>query len=543
MSAGSVKIGVWRLAFMVILASVISLSSCITNDIPYPIVELSITNVEGEGFTMSTPDYANRTVIINLDETTDISNVTITGVECTEGAEIVGSIIGTFDMRQPLTVTLSLYQDYQWTIYAEQYVERYFKVEGQIGSEVIDVDNFTALVYVSESVDLTDVTIKELKLGPEGITTMSPSISQITYFETYRRVEVSYHSFVETWRLYVEPTDVVVDITQCDMWARRAYLAAAGDSSGECGFNYRELGASTWLSVAQSDIVTSEGTFSATITDLSPQTTYEFKAYSFDDESTTTTATTEIAMPLTNGDLEEWSKPSTAWLPYLDASTRFWDSGNMGSSAIVNLTTPYYDDLPNSGSTTAAQLKSYNVLVKFAAGNLFVGQFVKVAGTNGIVGFGQPFTQRPTALKGWMKYNCGVIDLVGTVPPGETIVAGQTPDTGIIYAALGTWTPEEFGYSSDGELLGTEQTPIIVDTRSTATFFSPYSSAVISYGELLFTESQSEWVEFTIPLEYNSLSAIPTHLVIVASASRYGDYFTGSTSSTMWLDELELVYE
>ena len=35
----------------------------------------------------------------------------------------------------------------------------------------------------------------------------------------------------------------------------------------------------------------------------------------------------------------------------------------------------------------------------------------------------------------------------------------------------------------------------------------------------------------------------PTDIILVGSASRYGDYFTGSTGSTLWLDDLELIYE
>ena len=31
--------------------------------------------------------------------------------------------------------------------------------------------------------------------------------------------------------------------------------------------------------------------------------------------------------------------------------------------------------------------------------------------------------------------------------------------------------------------------------------------------------------------------------MIVCSASRWGDYFTGSTQSEMWLDDFELLYD
>ncbi len=523
------------------------LSSCISNDIPYPVVELTISSVEGEGFVMQTPDYTNRVITLKLDETTDISKVNISSVMYSSDAELSTPLIGVFDLRTPLSVVLSFYQDYEWTICAEQSFERYFKVEGQIGNEIIDAENHTARLYVSESVDLTNVTIKELKLGPEGITTISPSIEEITYFESYRRVTIKYHSFEEEWRLYVEPTDVKVDLSKCDVWAKRAYLTAAGDSSGECGFLYRVEGESDWISISDDQIERSEGSFSATALGLEADTPYEFKAYSGEDESVIVSARSEQIVELENGGFEQWSQPANPWLPYSDESTRFWDSGNVGATllgASYNLTTPCYDVRPNSDGSISAQLQSRKVTVKFAAGNIFVGQFVKIAGTNGIVGFGQPFTQRPIALRGWVKYNQGVIDMVGENPPGENLVAGVSYDTGVIYAALGSWTPEIYGVSAnETTMLGTEHTPIIIDTRDKSTFFNPNSEAVISYGEMLFTQSQSEWIQFEIPLVYSTTSEVPTHLVIVATASRYGDYFTGSTQSTMWLDDLELLYE
>ncbi|MGL5273520.1 MAG: PCMD domain-containing protein, partial [Phocaeicola sp.] len=49
-------------------------------------------------------------------------------------------------------------------------------------------------------------------------------------------------------------------------------------------------------------------------------------------------------------------------------------------------------------------------------------------------------------------------------------------------------------------------------------------------------------IRFEIPIEYFK-NRKPTAIVLVASASKYGDYFSGSTSSTMWIDDFELIYE
>ena len=59
----------------------------------------------------------------------------------------------------------------------------------------------------------------------------------------------------------------------------------------------------------------------------------------------------------------------------------------------------------------------------------------------------------------------------------------------------------------------------------------------------VFTTSVDEWREFTVKLDYTATDVVPTHLMIVCSASRYGDYFTGSSDSVMWVDDFELVYE
>jgi len=66
---------------------------------------------------------------------------------------------------------------------------------------------------------------------------------------------------------------------------------------------------------------------------------------------------------------------------------------------------------------------------------------------------------------------------------------------------------------------------------------------VVAYGELILTQSVDEWREFTIELDWRVTDVVPTHLMIVCSASRWGDYFTGSTASRMWLDDFELIYD
>ncbi len=73
--------------------------------------------------------------------------------------------------------------------------------------------------------------------------------------------------------------------------------------------------------------------------------------------------------------------------------------------------------------------------------------------------------------------------------------------------------------------------------------FSKDKPNVIAYGERIFTEATAGdgMIEFEIPIEYYKTDIKPSNIIVVASANRYGDYYTGGQSSTMWLDDLQLV--
>ena len=73
--------------------------------------------------------------------------------------------------------------------------------------------------------------------------------------------------------------------------------------------------------------------------------------------------------------------------------------------------------------------------------------------------------------------------------------------------------------------------------------FNKNDANIIAYGEFISGQSTSAYQQITIPLEYRALNRTPRYLVIVCAASKYGDYFIGGVGSTLWLDEMELVYE
>ncbi|MGL4326222.1 MAG: PCMD domain-containing protein, partial [Tannerellaceae bacterium] len=168
---------------------------------------------------------------------------------------------------------------------------------------------------------------------------------------------------------------------------------------------------------------------------------------------------------------------------------------------------------------------------KFAAGNLFVGKYLKTEGTDGILGWGRPFASRPTALRGYIKYRPGTVDYSST----DKISKGDL-DKGIVYIALGDWAGEEYEGVKWSQIVKTKQQQ----------FFdpSPANTGTIAYGEYELTAATEgeQLIEFTIPLDYRDTRK-PVSLILVASASKYGDYFSGSSSSAMWLDSLEFIYE
>ena len=163
--------------------------------------------------------------------------------------------------------------------------------------------------------------------------------------------------------------------------------------------------------------------------------------------------------------------------------------------------------------------------------------------------FGRPWTSRPTALKISCRYATGLIDWLGDLPDGVSLVKNESYDRAQIKVAIGTWNNRTYG--------GTADSPVQVNTTQESTFVDYYTDPstiangdivvyndgyVINNGEKV-TATTDAWVEYIIPLDYRNLQTFPTHIIISCAASQYGDYFTGSTSSRLWLDKFELIYE
>lgn len=272
-------------------------------------------------------------------------------------------------------------------------------------------------------------------------------------------------------------------------------------------------------------------TATAVITGLTPGTTYQFRA-SCDGFTGTEILkfTTESEAQLENAGFETWNTSDKAYLIAADANSLFWDSGNHGSATMNKNVTIPEETIKHSGNYSAklsSQFVGIGVIGKFAAGNLFVGEYLETDGTDGVLGWGRPFTSRPKALKGYVQYNPAAV----THTKLDDVKKGDM-DKGIIYIAL---VDASVMKTHDGKSY-----PVIVKTKSTE-LFSKDDSNVIAYGEKIFDAQTNGMIEFNISLDYYR-SDKPAYIVVVCSASKGGDYFTGGDGSVMYVDDFELVY-
>lgn len=213
----------------------------------------------------------------------------------------------------------------------------------------------------------------------------------------------------------------------------------------------------------------------------------------------------------------------------------FWDSGNTGASTLNKNVTTNVSDIKHSGSYSAqlaSQFVGFLSIGKFAAGNAFVGEYLGTDGMDGILGWGRPWSTRPAQLKGWVKYTPATVEYEAA--DYNQLKKGDM-DKGIIYIAL---LDDSRMDSYNGKSY-----PQIVKTKEKQ-FFDKNGSNVIAYGEMIFDSATSGdgMIEFTINLNYTRTDVKPSYILCTASASIGGDYFVGG-KSTMWLDDLELVYE
>ena len=359
---------------------------------------------------------------------------------------------------------------------------------------------------------------------PEGILAFTISVDESTL------------NVDDVINFVADPTGALA-VNSLDVWATKCTVAAAVDEGTFSGkaitFQYRVNGSDTWLTASATR--SSENYYTALLSSLTAETTYQFQLL-VDGSAMgdVRTFTTDEAPQMPNESFETWSYSENSKYPSPFASTseKWWDNGNKGSATASVVISESSTDC-HAGSYSA-KLTSQGVFgIKIAAGNIFTGSYgtTNISTQSGTVYFGRPFTARPTALHGWYKYNCGTIDYVGSTSGGAS--KGDA-DRGRILILLGDWSPSVYG--------GTSTSPVLVDTGNSSTLLSTETDAVIAKGELVQQSTVSGWTEFTIPLTYVTTSRRPTHIIVMCTSSYLGDYFTGSSSSVMYVDDFSLVY-
>ena len=557
----------------------------IKDDIPYPIVRGMITEFEVEGqcgadggTSYSTQiDKDNRSIKIYVNDLVDVTQLQVTkiglagtsynpDVDYTDSPSIDVNPESCIDyssfpksafskplngqntrvnFSSPVKFNVHTYQDYEWTVNVTQVIHRDIEVENQVGKAVIDPhpfeDTYNAIIYVNRNQDLKKLKVHKFDLvGPNATVFDNP-----TKYEYYDFSEVRYF-VVQTawgkkqiWRVAVYKTDDVV-ATTATAFARNYDVTISGTKPNGISprIEYKASGTNTWSVVPSANISVEATTYTTTVAGLSPSTKYEYKVSAGESELEPQEFTTIAIQQLPNASFDDWHTDvanSKLFCPWAQDGTSFWDTGNRGATTVGNSNSIPTDD-SSTGSGMAAYLESKYIVIKFAAGNIFTGTYLKTDGTNGILGFGRPFTGFPTKMSFDYKYKSTIINKEGDDAYKHLI---GRPDSCNIYVAL--WHVEEDEY----EDYQGDKYPLVIRTKpgQEQNLFSVDDPRVIAYGQFTKGSTVNSWTSETISINYKNTQKAPTHILIVASSSKYGDFFTGGVGSTLVLDNMKLIYE
>lgn len=373
-------------------------------------------------------------------------------------------------------------------------------------------------------------------------------------------VDPTTHEYSYTFNVSTKPTSGAT--MTAGAWDRLAYLQATnvvpgtGVSTEGMKFQYREASETAVLAetdeASWTDVVTTteENNYTAMLSGLTAETAYEYRLVNGNGDvistQSFTTGEADAQTALVNGGFEDWCVRSAktaltnknTTFPCsetdYDAGNLYWDTSNRGANSISQMDpTNKSTDFVIAG-TYAAKLQSVKVLGSiFAAASMYTGSFGGASmDMSATINFGRSFTSRPIALHGYYQYSPANVDAVGDNLPADATVSEGNPDQCAIYVALTKKT-----YT-----INNKQEDTFIDFEG--------DENIIAYGTIegdyvKTNGAANGYTEFTIPLQYkeSQFGAIPTHIIIVCSASKYGDYFTGGEGSTLYVDDFSLVYE
>ncbi len=332
----------------------------------------------------------------------------------------------------------------------------------------------------------------------------------------------------------VLPDDL--EILEAHPWGKMIRVKARfllDENPGGLSFEYKKSTESVWMTIPTDKVTVSGTEFSASIQPLEPTTLYDVRAISIDGPAQPKQYTTQIAVDFPNLDFQTWAHSSPTWYPNASATTwlAFWNTGNEGTanSMVNNPRSNTYPDDTDKERGRVIKMESIWVGAPFgqstfAAGNIFTGYFKTNMGDPiKSAKMGRKYTSRPMGMKGEAKYISKNINRNKGGGSFDKYVG--TPDKGAIVFRLEKWqnpnqNPEDFGGGNKPS-----GTPII-----------------IADGILEINDTGGQYVKFEMRMNYRDTKTIPTHVVFTASSSIYGENFCGGEGSTLWLDNMELIW-
>lgn len=515
-----------------LLVAVASLQSCLDDSgIPYPATQANFSSFDVRYQSRRAAiDTVNRVVTVFLNDSANISAVEVTGYTLSPDMATAvdpGILDRPLNLSDTLDVVLKVYRESLWHITAVQNIERQFAVAHQIGASVIDVEAHTVTATVPTAQPLTSVTVTALKLGGATATVSPDIVGVATDFTLPVTVEVTEHGVTTPWTITILQTDLKVDITAVDAWTGVAWVYAAASEGDNVTFAFRKVGTMAWTDVPAADVMTDGSVFTARIGGLEPMTTYEVVATCGDETTIEKEFTTGSAPQLPNATFTQWWLNDKVWCPWTENEDAYWGTGNKGAATLGKSNVVPLEDVLSptgyAGAVLQTRFVGVSVLGKLAAGSIFSGVYVATDGTNGILSFGRPFTERPTRLRARLKYQTATINYANNE---MSAMKGQ-PDTCIVWCAL-LDRPEPFEIRTNPK---------------NRQLFNPQDPSVVAYGEFTSGQSIDDFVTIDVALDYRSTSRVPQQIIIVASSSKYGDYFTGGSGAEMVLLGYELLYD
>ena len=532
-----------RNRYLLILSAAVSLLvSCIENPLDYPYMPAGITVLEVEQQKSVSIDNAGRTVTVTLNEYADLANVRVKKYSYTDGASVSCQLPEQLDLTSPYKISYTTHPDqcYEWTIVAVQPIERYVICENMIGDAEFDLESKSVIAYFPETQELSEIRFNKMKLEALGskidstygyvsvdgndVLTDDPVYLPMTLdCVISRRFVVKHNDKRTVWTFTAVHKIINLEVTSVNAWCYKADLEAVFKGVGNPRIECKGVSDSEWMQLA----TTVNGTkITASVDNLDPGTEYKARVVNGEEISDEYTFVTETPTQLDNMSFDDWYEGDPGgytWVPGQEGVSSVWDCANKGVNMMsaINSTRPEEEFVIRG---KAARMESTSVFGKFAAGNIYTGEFLRATISGGVgaeLNWGTPFTSRPYSLRGYYSYAPAVIDNVSD----EYADKKGNMDKCQILVFLTDWSE-----------------PFLVKTASNTFVDLQNDPSIIALGTIESDVNTNGYIPFECVLEYRDMVRKPKYIVAVACSSLYGDYFTGGLGSVMYVDEWEFTY-